>query len=1067
MWCNSTSRPALFCVSLLLCATLTLAQAQQDSPYRVTYDNGVTLEIIAVSMPPSRLKPFWDPTGAKLLERPYDARETASIQTVRPDNAPKIDTANYEVVVKITGLKDNPLHLQQKADPDIYVSYPAIPFAKGAKAEDLRVYQLGVPRSLEVVDFDIAVAANNWQNVRTFTGLGVSGDGPTRIEILEPDQHQRNLQKDMHYFVKLAPSQDALRVVAIDDAGAAHISTGAWWMGGQENHLEVVLPGLAKEKVKQYRIEKAAYEWKSLKSIHLRPQGDWDKLLRENQVNRLLAAELRFDPQKDEPRIYDAIDKISRTRAFDDSDTWVGAIRDLSEIGPPAIPAIIAELQQTSRPYARSSLAIALRAIGDPRAVSGLIESLANCPFAPNDYGGGTTKDPALLHFMLDIQRGGGYRGQQGPTYDLGRPVNEITYSLEGMTGHKVRGRYQTQNERPLYQDAADQWRTWWEKNRTAPLGGLPVLRSAKNEQWSKLHLAIAGAKADQAKSLINGGADINAAGVADWRPLHLATALGQLDTVRLLLDKKADIAAKTADGCTALHVAVGMGLAPIYTPLPKSDVKLINLLIERGVDTKAVDARGRTALHGAVAASDSAVVELLLDIGLPINIKDSRGRTALHRAVECNNEPAADLLLDAGADVNAKDADGKVPLRMAFYSLYYLDYNPPLVAKLLARGTDVDLATTIALGTARDVAAAIKRNPAAINEKAKTDYEETPLQFAVRRKSPEMIKTMIDAGADPNIRDKSGNAPLHMAVQLGDKPTIAALLAGKADINAKGQGGVVPLYWACSNLNVELVEQLLAAGAKYIQADQNAASSPLNAAMSAAKDNNRMMRLPGTPQQKLERAKIIVKSLLDHGADANERNWNYQFTPIFGAPRELAELLLERGARLDVTNIEGDTPLHYAAVFSDDDATKFLLEHGVALEVKNKKGETPLHKAVAIFQPKGETLKMLLEKGADPKAKDNDGRTPLHRAAMQGSPISITTLLDKGSDIEAKDNDGAAPLHLAAKAGHDQAILLFLKRGALIDSKDTAGRTPLQWATNDKTRKLLMDQGAVDAPAK
>src|SRR5205085_12088642 len=122
---------------------------------------------------------------------------------------------------------------------------------------------------------------------------------------------------------------------------------------------------------------------------------------------------------------------------------------------------------------------------------------------------------------------------------------------------------------------------TWWAKNSAAPLQGLPILRSARNAQWSKLHQAIAGAQADQIKSLIDSGTDIHTAGVDGWRPLHLAAALGQLDTVRVLLDKKADIAAKTADGCTALHAAVGMGVAPIYTPLPHPNVKLINLLIE------------------------------------------------------------------------------------------------------------------------------------------------------------------------------------------------------------------------------------------------------------------------------------------------------------------------------------------------------------------------------------------------------------------------------------------------------------------------------------------------------
>jgi len=242
------------------------------------------------------------------------------------------------------------------------------------------------------------------------------------------------------------------------------------------------------------------------------------------------------------------------------------------------------------------------------------------------------------------------------------------------------------------------------------------------------LHLAIANAHPDEAAKLIASGADVNAAGYAGWTPLHLSCALQQMPIVKLLLDRKANVAAKIDEDCTPLHASVGLVPAPLYAPLPRPDVKLINLLIERGADPKAVNKRGRTALHGAVACGDSAVVELLLDLGVAIAAQDVRGRTALHRAVECNNEPAIDVLLAAGADVNAKDVDGKVPLKMADYSLLYLDYNPPILGKLLAKGSDVDLSTTIALGTTQDLVAAIKRNPAAVNEKAKTNDKESPI---------------------------------------------------------------------------------------------------------------------------------------------------------------------------------------------------------------------------------------------------------------------------------------------------------------------------------------------------
>src|SRR5688572_31935830 len=137
MWCKSTSRLALACLSLTLCATLALAQAQQEPPYRVTYDNGVTIEVIAVSVSPSRQKPFWDPTGAKLMERPYDAIDPTMFGS---DTRPKRDTVLYEVLTRVSGVKEKPIIMKPRSAPEILISYPSSPFVKGRAAEDLRVF---------------------------------------------------------------------------------------------------------------------------------------------------------------------------------------------------------------------------------------------------------------------------------------------------------------------------------------------------------------------------------------------------------------------------------------------------------------------------------------------------------------------------------------------------------------------------------------------------------------------------------------------------------------------------------------------------------------------------------------------------------------------------------------------------------------------------------------------------------------------------------------------------------------------------------------------------------------
>ena len=53
-----------------------------------------------------------------------------------------------------------------------------------------------------------------------------------------------------------------------------------------------------------------------------------------------------------------------------------------------------------------------------------------------------------------------------------------------------------------------------------------------------------------------------------------------------------------------------------------------------------------------------------------------------------------------------------------------------------------------------------------------------------------EVVKVLLEKGADPNGRDAGGLAPLHLAAAGGDARTVSALLAAEADATAAGPGG-------------------------------------------------------------------------------------------------------------------------------------------------------------------------------------------------------------------------------------------------------------------------------------
>ncbi|KAJ1473456.1 ankyrin repeat-containing domain protein, partial [Baffinella frigidus] len=103
--------------------------------------------------------------------------------------------------------------------------------------------------------------------------------------------------------------------------------------------------------------------------------------------------------------------------------------------------------------------------------------------------------------------------------------------------------------------------------------------------------------------------------------------------------------------------------------------------------------------------------------------------------------------------------------------------------------------------------------------------------------------------------------------------------------------------------------------------------------------------------------------------------------TPLHQAVRhghtEMVRLLLEEGADKDATNVQGETPLYWAAREGRSNPIMFfLLTAGAKKEESDNAGRTPLH--IAAFKGHAAVVRLLLEAGADADAKDNDGLTPL-----------------------------------------------------------------------------------------
>ncbi|KAF5239307.1 hypothetical protein FANTH_10010 [Fusarium anthophilum] len=212
----------------------------------------------------------------------------------------------------------------------------------------------------------------------------------------------------------------------------------------------------------------------------------------------------------------------------------------------------------------------------------------------------------------------------------------------------------------------------------------------------------------------------------------------------------------------------------------------------------------------------------------------------------------------------------------------------------------------------------------------------------------------------------------------------------------------------------------------------------------------------------------IIVKLLLDKGAEAEAKDSEYGRTPLLWASRNgyegVVQLLVERGAKVEARDSKyGQTPLSWAAKNGHAAFVKLLLDKGASTESKDKYGQTPL--VCAVRNGQAAIVTLLLDEGASTESKDKYGRTPLLWAAKNGHAAVVTLLLDKGASIESKDKDGQTPLSLAVENGREGIVKLLLDKGADVDVKDTEyGLTPLSLVAmigHAAVITLLLDKGA------
>uniref|UniRef100_A0A8C1MDR9 Protein phosphatase 1 regulatory subunit n=1 Tax=Cyprinus carpio TaxID=7962 RepID=A0A8C1MDR9_CYPCA len=214
-------------------------------------------------------------------------------------------------------------------------------------------------------------------------------------------------------------------------------------------------------------------------------------------------------------------------------------------------------------------------------------------------------------------------------------------------------------------------------------------------------------------------------------------------------------------------------------------DTEEVLRMLDRGADINYANVDGLTALHQACIDDNVDMVTFLVEHGACINQPDNEGWIPLHAAASCGYLDIAEYLISQGANVGVVNSEGETPLDIAEEEAM----EELLQNEINRQGVDIESARKeeerIMLRDARQWL-----NSGQINDVRHTKSGGTALHVAAAKGYTEVLKLLIQAGYDVNIKDYDGWTPLHAAAHWGKEEACRILVEHLCDMDMVNKVG-------------------------------------------------------------------------------------------------------------------------------------------------------------------------------------------------------------------------------------------------------------------------------------